>query len=209
MLLRQSVLIYCSPSLLTGERLVIPNYECLCGKSCYFYTISYDCNHKAETSASTPFFSPSVLILQGKGCATSNHECWAGRVRLVWRPCHVMLLLCLSPVTPGVWSYFPKHTASNERAMGSQHTCYCSCLCEFFQSSTAPAGLLWVLLTNYLVSMAVVPANWASVQVHTMAFWKQVRGLEINQRPRLEWEESAGGVVATLRESQWVTTGRN
>lgn len=59
-----------------------------------------------------------------------------------------------------------------------------------------------MLLTNYLVSMAVVPANWASVQVHTMAFWKQVRGLEINQRPRLEWEESAGGVVATLRESQ-------
>lgn len=60
-----------------------------------------------------------------------------------------------------------------------------------------------MLLTTYLVRMAVVPKNWANVQAHTMAFWKQVRGLEINQRPRLEWEESAGNAVVSLQDSGW------
>ena len=55
-------------------------------------------------------------------------------------------------------------------------------------------------LTNYLVSTAVVPANWASLQANNTAFWKQVRGLERNQSPRWEWEEDASDTVVSLQD---------
>ena len=71
---------------------------------------------------------------------------------------------------------------------------------EFSQSTAALVGLLWVRLTNYLVSTAVVPANWASLQANNTAFWKQVRGLERNQSPRWEWEEDASDTVVSLQD---------
>lgn len=67
-----------------------------------------------------------------------------------------------------------------------------------------------MLLTHYFVSMAVVSANWASLQANNMAFWKQVRGLEIDQRPRWEWEESASDVVVVSLQDGWlVAISRN
>ena len=67
-----------------------------------------------------------------------------------------------------------------------------------------------MLLTIYFVSMAVVPTNWASLQANNMAFWKQVRGLEIDQRPRWEREESASDVVVVSLQDGWlVTISRN
>lgn len=57
-----------------------------------------------------------------------------------------------------------------------------------------------MLLTNYFVSMAVVPANRASLQANNMAFWKQFTELELDQRTRQEWEESASDIVVTFQE---------